>query len=46
MPVVTADQTTRMRVYGLDTVEARIVSNIGFEVGATPSRAGQCAQAM
>ncbi|MDP3342253.1 efflux RND transporter periplasmic adaptor subunit [Frigidibacter sp.] len=34
VPVVTADQTTQVRVYGLGTVEARIVSKIGFEVGA------------
>ncbi|MCU0802069.1 MAG: efflux RND transporter periplasmic adaptor subunit [Rhodobacteraceae bacterium] len=36
VPVVTAiaDQTTPVRVYGLGTVEARIVSKIGFEVGA------------
>lgn len=34
VPVVTADQTAQVRVYGLGTVEARIVSKIGFEVGA------------
>jgi len=34
VPVVTTDQTTQVRVYGLGTVEARIVSKIGFEVGA------------
>ena len=35
--VVMADQTTQVRVYGLGTVEARIVSKIGFEVGAALS---------
>jgi HlyD family secretion protein len=37
VPVVMADQTTQVRVYGLGTVEARIVSKIGFEVGAALS---------
>ena len=37
VPVVRADQTTQVRVYGLGTVEARIVSKIGFEVGAALS---------
>lgn len=37
VPVVTADQTTAVRLYGLGTVEARIVSRIGFEVGAALS---------
>ncbi|MAS03319.1 MAG: efflux transporter periplasmic adaptor subunit [Ahrensia sp.] len=34
VPVVSAEQNVRARVYGLGTVEARIVSNVGFEVGA------------
>ncbi|TGD60785.1 efflux RND transporter periplasmic adaptor subunit [Tabrizicola sp. WMC-M-20] len=36
-PVVTVEQSTQVRVYGLGTVEARIVSKIGFEVGAAIS---------
>ncbi|MHA6325853.1 efflux RND transporter periplasmic adaptor subunit [Roseivivax sp. CAU 1753] len=32
--VVTAERDVPVRVYGLGTVEARIVSRIGFEVGA------------
>lgn len=32
--VVTAEQGTQVRVFGLGTVEARVVSKIGFEVGA------------
>lgn len=34
VPVVTMAQSTEVRVYGIGTVEARIVSKIGFEVGA------------
>ena len=34
VPVVVAEQNVAVRVYGLGTVEARIVSKIGFEVGA------------
>lgn len=34
VPVVSAEQNVRARVYGLGTIEARIVSNVGFEVGA------------
>ncbi len=34
VPVATAQKDVAVRVYGLGTVEARIVSNIGFEVGA------------
>lgn len=34
VPVVTMAQTTEVRVYGIGTVEARIVSKTGFEVGA------------
>ena len=34
VPVVIAEQQAQIRVYGLGTVEARIVSKIGFEVGA------------
>ncbi|MCV3273517.1 efflux RND transporter periplasmic adaptor subunit [Roseobacter sinensis] len=34
VPVVTIDRDVPVRVYGLGTVEARIVSRIGFEVGA------------
>lgn len=34
VPVVAVEQGVRVRVYGLGTVEARIVSKIGFEVGA------------
>lgn len=37
VPVVAADRSTPVRVYGLGTVEARIVSRIGFEVGAALS---------
>ncbi|MFZ1513521.1 MAG: efflux RND transporter periplasmic adaptor subunit [Tabrizicola sp.] len=32
--VVVAEDATSVRVYGLGTVEARVVSKIGFEVGA------------
>lgn len=32
--VVTAEQNVPVRVFGLGTVEARIVSKIGFEIGA------------
>jgi HlyD family secretion protein len=32
--VVAAQQAAQVRVYGLGTVEARVVSKIGFEVGA------------
>jgi len=32
--VVAAAQAVQVRVYGLGTVEARVVSKIGFEVGA------------
>ena len=32
--VAGAEQTAQVRVYGLGTVEARVVSKIGFEVGA------------
>jgi HlyD family secretion protein len=35
--VVGAEQGTQIRVYGLGTVEARVVSKIGFEVGAALS---------
>lgn len=34
VPVVVAEQDVEVRVYGLGTVEARIVSKVGFEVGA------------
>lgn len=34
VPVVVAEQEAQVRVYGLGTVEARVVSKIGFEVGA------------
>ncbi len=34
VPVVPMEQDVPVRVYGLGTVEARIVSRIGFEVGA------------
>jgi HlyD family secretion protein len=34
VPVVTAQQNVAVRVYGLGTVEARVVSKVGFEVGA------------
>lgn len=34
VPVVTAEAGVPVRVYGLGTVEARVVSKIGFEVGA------------
>lgn len=34
VPVVVAEQGVAVRVYGLGTVEARIVSKVGFEVGA------------
>jgi HlyD family secretion protein len=34
VPVVVAEQDAEVRVYGLGTVEARIVSRVGFEVGA------------
>ncbi|MCE8512326.1 efflux RND transporter periplasmic adaptor subunit [Ruegeria pomeroyi] len=34
VPVATAQRDVPVRVYGLGTVEARIVSRIGFEVGA------------
>ena len=34
VPVVSVEQDVPVRVYGLGTVEARIVSKIGFEVGA------------
>jgi len=34
VPVVVAEQDVAVRVYGLGTVEARIVSKVGFEVGA------------
>jgi len=34
VPVVVAEQDVDVRVYGLGTVEARIVSKVGFEVGA------------
>ncbi|MDO8884376.1 MAG: efflux RND transporter periplasmic adaptor subunit [Pseudotabrizicola sp.] len=34
VPVVTMAQSTEVRVYGIGTVEARIVSKISFEVGA------------
>ncbi|MFN7225166.1 MAG: efflux RND transporter periplasmic adaptor subunit [Paracoccaceae bacterium] len=37
VPVVTVAQSTEVRVYGIGTVEARIVSKIGFEVGAALS---------
>ena len=49
--VVTAETDVRLRLYGLGTVEARVLSRIGFEVGAAlvslsvdagdPVRAGQ-----
>lgn len=32
--VVAAEQATQVKVYGLGTVEARVISKIGFEVGA------------
>ncbi|MGB5559719.1 MAG: efflux RND transporter periplasmic adaptor subunit [Paracoccaceae bacterium] len=34
VPVVVAEKDVQVRVYGLGTVEARIVSKVGFEVGA------------
>lgn len=34
VPVASMEQDVAVRVYGLGTVEARIVSKIGFEVGA------------
>ena len=34
VPVVIAEQGAEIRVYGLGTIEARVVSKIGFEVGA------------
>lgn len=34
VPVVVAEQDVEVRVYGLGTVEARVVSKVGFEVGA------------
>ena len=37
VPVVTKAQNTEVRVYGIGTVEARIVSKTGFEVGAALS---------
>ncbi|MDO9524539.1 MAG: efflux RND transporter periplasmic adaptor subunit [Gemmobacter sp.] len=37
VPVVVARQGVDIRVYGLGTVEARIVSKVGFEVGAALS---------
>ena len=37
VPVVTVAQNTEVRVYGIGTVEARIVSKTGFEVGAALS---------
>lgn len=37
VPVVAVAQTTQVRVYGIGTVEARIVSKIGFEAGAALS---------
>jgi len=37
VPVVVAAQDVDVRIYGLGTVEARIMSNVGFEVGAALS---------
>ena len=34
VPVVRAEQNVPVRVFGLGTVEARVVSKVGFEVGA------------
>jgi HlyD family secretion protein len=34
VPLVAQEEGTQVRVYGLGTVEARVVSKIGFEVGA------------
>ena len=34
VPVASMEQNVAVRVYGLGTVEARIVSDVGFEVGA------------
>lgn len=34
VPVASVEQAVAVRVYGLGTVEARIVSKVGFEVGA------------
>ncbi len=34
VPVVVAEQDVSVRVFGLGTVEARVISKIGFEVGA------------
>ena len=34
VPVASLEQNVPVRVYGLGTVEARIVSDVGFEVGA------------
>jgi HlyD family secretion protein len=33
--VATVEETVPVRVFGLGTVEARVLSKIGFEVGAT-----------
>lgn len=35
LPVVAVEQNVPVRVFGLGTIEARVVSDIGFEVGAT-----------
>lgn len=35
LPVVAVEKNVPVRVFGLGTIEARIVSNVGFEVGAT-----------
>ena len=35
LPVVAVEKAVPVRVFGLGTIEARIVSNVGFEVGAT-----------
>lgn len=35
VPVATVERDVAVRVFGLGTVEARVVSKVGFEVGAT-----------
>lgn len=35
LPVIAVEKNVPVRVFGLGTIEARIVSNVGFEVGAT-----------
>lgn len=35
LPVVAVEKNVPVRVFGLGTIEARVISNVGFEVGAT-----------